>query len=267
MTCRLEGKVALVTGAARGNGEAIARRFVAEGASVVLLDVKADLGRAVADDLGPNARFVDADITSAPAWSAAVGEAKDAFGPVDVLVNNAAVLLLKQLMDTTEEDFDRIYRINVLGSFLGMQAVIPSMKEAGGGSIVNISSIDGLYASPLTAAYAASKFAVRGLTKVAALELGSSHIRVNAICHAAGNPEMVTEALPAPIRAAMERAGGVGDGHGSRRPPAVGRFSTIDDVAHTAVFLASDESGYYTGADFTLDGGITAGMHLPALTL
>jgi 3alpha(or 20beta)-hydroxysteroid dehydrogenase len=249
---RLDGKVAIVTGAARGSGEAIARRFASEGAHVVIADVRDELGTSVATDLDPAATYYHCDVTSEDDWRTLVDAVVAAHGRVDVLVNNAAVLLLKSISDTTVADYERIFRINELGPFLGIRTVAPAMARSGGGSIVNISSIDGMYVAPFTAPYAASKFAVRGLAKVAALELGMVGIRVNCICPAAGNPEMVREVLPAGVG---------GDGSGFAPPP-VGRHGQMEDVAWAAVYLASDESGYVTGTEILLDGGTTAGMDL-----
>jgi 3alpha(or 20beta)-hydroxysteroid dehydrogenase len=256
---RVAGKVAIVTGAARGSGEATARLLAAEGARVVVADVADEGGRAVASDLGDAGLFVHCDVTDPDDWAALMAATLDRFGRLDVLVNNAAVLLLAGIEDTTVDDYLRIFRVNELGTFLGIQAAVERMKAAGGGSIVNISSIDGVYASPGTAAYAASKFAVRGLTKTAALELGRFGIRVNAVCPNAGNIDMVVDALPAGldrdlIRQSLERA--------DRRLP-VGRGGKLTDVAQAVLFLASDESAFFTGADLVLDGGLTAGMIIP----
>jgi 3alpha(or 20beta)-hydroxysteroid dehydrogenase len=256
MSGRLEGKVAIVTGAARGTGAETARLFASEGANVVVGDVADDGGQAVASSLGDSGLFVHCDVTSEADWTALVATTVERFDRLDVLVNNAAVLLLKAIADTTVEDYERIFRVNELGTFLGIKAVTPAMRDSGGGSIVNVSSIDGVYATPGTAAYAASKFAVRGLAKTAALELGRLGIRVNSVCPNAGNIDMVVDSLPPGfdaevIRQSLEKA--------DRHNP-IGRGGTLTDVAQAILFLASDESGFFTGADLVLDGGLSAGM-------
>jgi 3alpha(or 20beta)-hydroxysteroid dehydrogenase len=174
-----------------------------------------------------------------------------------VLVNNAAVLHLSGIAETSVATVRRVFEVNELGPFLGIKSVIEPMRARGGGSIVNISSIDGVFVTPGTAAYAASKFAVRGLTKTAALELGRFGIRVNAICPAAGNPEMVLEALPADFDF---RAG---NGEGVRHRAPLERRGRMQDVADAALFFASDESAFVTGADLVVDGGMSAGMIVP----
>jgi 3alpha(or 20beta)-hydroxysteroid dehydrogenase len=242
---RLEGKVAIVTGAARGTGAETVRVFEAEGAQVVAADI--------AEAEGPGL-FVRTDVTSEDAWAALVGFTMERFGRLDVLVNNAAVLLLKSIADTTVADYDRVYRVNELGPFLGIRAVTEAMKASGGGSIINVSSIDGVFATPGTAAYAATKFAVRGLTKTAALELGRFGIRVNAVCPNAGSTDMVADSLGMDKEVVERMLTGV-----DRSLP-IGRRGTLTDVANTILFLASDESSFFTGADLVPDGGLTAGM-------
>src|SRR5690606_22556286 len=178
---RLESKVAVITGAARGQGEAEARLFVAEGARVLLADIRDEEGEAVAAELGGAAAYVHLDVTDEDQWAAAIAHAEERFGPVSVLVNNAGILHFKAIDQTDREDFDRVVRVNVHGVFLGIRAVTPSMVRAGGGSIVNISSTAGLQGLPYLGAYVASKWAVRGLTKTAAMDLGPKGIRVNSV--------------------------------------------------------------------------------------
>jgi 3alpha(or 20beta)-hydroxysteroid dehydrogenase len=186
---RLSGKVAIVSGAARGTGEAIARRLVADGARVLMLDLRDDLGEAVAKDLGPAARYLHADITEEEQWRHAVGLAESELGPLTTLVNNAAILHIAPIEFTTAEDYMRVIQVNELGTFLGVRSAIEPLRRNGGGSIINISSIDGHHAAPGTSAYSASKFGVRGITKVAALELGRYGIRVNSVNPAAGSDD------------------------------------------------------------------------------
>jgi len=252
---RLAGKTAIITGGARGSGAEIAHRFAEEGATIVVADVLDEQGEATAAAIGPAARYMHCDVTSERDWTALV----ESIAPINVLVNNAAVLVLRSIANTTVADYRRVFEVNELGTFLGIRAMIEPMRAAGGGSIVNISSIDGVFATPGTAAYAGSKFAVRGLTKTAALELGALHIRVNAVCPAAGNMEMVTNALPPDFdfNAVLEAGGG------DREHFPIGRRGRMRDVADAALFLASDESGFVTGTDLVVDGGISAGMIIP----
>jgi 3alpha(or 20beta)-hydroxysteroid dehydrogenase len=246
---RLDGRVVLVTGAARGSGAEIARLVAEEGARVVLTDVRDDEGRRVAGEIGGAASYEHLDVADEQQWSDVVAKVVDRHGRLDGLVNNAAVLHLAPIWATSVADYRRVMQTNELGVFLGVRSVIEPMKAAGGGSIVNVSSIDGVYAAGTTVAYSASKFAVRGIAKVAAVELGRFGIRVNCVCPAAGNPEMVRELMP-----------------GLPAEPAphftypVGRGGQMRDVANAVLFLLSDESGFFTGADLVLDGGITAGM-------
>ncbi|HEX7094499.1 MAG TPA: SDR family oxidoreductase [Acidimicrobiales bacterium] len=259
-TQRLVGKVALVTGAARGTGAAIAELFVAHGARVILTDVRDSLGKAVAERLGPNARYLTLDVTSEDDWQRVVDDIRRTEQRLDVLVNNAAVLVLQTIDNTTSDQFDRVMRVNCHGAFLGTKACLPLLRESGRGSIVNVGSIDSVSGVPTAAAYTASKFALRGLTKVTALENGKWGVRANVLCPAAGSDEMVAEAL-----GMTEGAGPRARGDSDRYDPAMGplgRRGRPDDVAPLALFLASDESRYCTGAEFLVDGGRRAGEYV-----
>jgi 3alpha(or 20beta)-hydroxysteroid dehydrogenase len=256
---RLDGKVAIITGAAQGTGAAMARRFAAEGARLVLGDVKGDAGRDVAASCGDQARFVDLDVRDEAAWAEAVRVATESFGGVDVLVNNAAVLLLAALDRTTRSDFLRLVEVNQLGPYLGIQAVLGPMRARGGGSIVNIVSTDGVKGMNGVSAYASTKWALRGITKSAAVELGRHRIRVNAVCPEAGNPNMSAEFIPGnpdlsavPHQMMQEIL---------RAPEASQPSSRIDDVVSMALFLASDEAMSCTGGDFVVDAGLTVGRY------
>ena len=248
---RLDGKVAIISGASRGQGAAEARQFVAEGAKVVLGDVLDEEGQAVASELGDAATYRHLDVTQADSWREAVNEATTRFGKVDVLVNNAGIFRMASLEDLSHEDWSAVIAVNQTGVFLGMQSVVVAMKAAGGGSIVNISSIDGLIGSSNSLAYVASKFAVRGMTKVAALELGKHGIRVNSIHPGGIDTPMVTEALPAEAIAAMFGA------------TPLARIGQPEEVAELVTWLASDAASYSTGSEFVIDGGWTAGFGLP----
>ena len=244
---RLDGKVALISGGARGQGESHARRFVAEGAKVVIGDILEDEGEAVAHDLGDDAVFVTLDVTSEANWREAVGETIDAFGGLHVLVNNAGVLGgFKPIVDSTVEHFMKVLSINLLGAFLGIKTSAAAIRDSGGGSIVNISSTAGMWGVPFAADYTASKFGVRGLTKVAALELGHDGIRVNSV-HPGG---VLTDMVKA--------VGDDGESGYYKRLPA-GRIGVPEDITNLVLFLASDESAYCTGTEFVIDGGMQAG--------
>jgi 3alpha(or 20beta)-hydroxysteroid dehydrogenase len=258
----LAGKVAVVSGAARGSGAVIAERFAAEGAQVVIADVLDDRGKETAAAIGASARYVHSDVTLEDEWARLMAETVDVFGRLDVLVNNAGILKLAGIAETTAADYRRVFEVNELGTFLGIQAAIEPMRAAGGGSIVNISSIDGLFVTPGTAAYAGTKFAVRGLTKTAALELGRYGIRVNAVCPAAGNLEMVMEALPA----GFDFRAAAGPTDPAKRDPhssPLQRRGRMEDVANAVLFFASDESGFVSGADLMVDGAMSVGMIIP----
>ncbi len=253
---RLAGKVAIVTGAARGTGEVVARRFAREGAKVVVADLLDEMGGAVARDLGADSLYQHLDVSEGGDWARGVAETLRRFGRLDILVNNAAVLHMAAIADTTTEDFLRVVRVNQLGTFLGIQAVCEAMKAAGGGSIVNVSSVDGLRGQNGVVAYASTKWAIRGITRVAALELGRFGIRVNAVCPEAGSPHMVAPYMPPGVDAEkvlphMQPA----LAYQRKRPLA----ELLDDVANVILFLASDESRSCTGSDFPCEGGNTAG--------
>lgn len=253
---RLDGKVAIVTGASRGTGESTARLFVEEGARVVVADVLEEEGRQVASQLGERAVFVAHDVSSEDSWQRCIAASEREFGPIDVLVNNAAVLLLSSLVDTKVEDFDRVVSVNQRGVFLGVKSVVESMKRAGGGSIVNVASVDGMKGQPGVIAYASTKWAVRGITRVAALELGQFGIRVNAVCPEAGGPSMISPHIPEGVD--MEKV------MAAQQPAlAYQRDRSISDrlrdVSHMIAFLASDESLSCSGTDFLIDSGNAAG--------
>ena len=257
---RLDEKVIIVTGAARGSGALTAKHLVEGGARVVLADLLDDQGKPLAEELGDRARYRHVDITDEQHWQSLIEFTTAEFGELTTLVNNAAVLHLGPIEHTSPEEYARVLGVNVIGTFLGMRSAIAPMRAGGGGSIINVSSISGHHPAPGTGAYAASKFGVRGLTKVAALELGRYGIRVNAVNPAMGNPEMVLESLGLEGRG-LESAlskGRVLDGSG-----AVFRPGEMDDVANAVAFLASDDSSFFNGADFDLDGGVSAGTPLP----
>ena len=244
----LDGKVAIITGAARGQGAAAARLFVEQGARVVIADVLDDIGKELAESLGAAAIHRHLDVASEDDWRTVVGEVVETLGGVQVLVNNAGILRFIALPDTTLEDYLRIVNINQVGTFLGMREVAKPMMAAGGGSIINISSIEGLAGMPYLTAYTSTKFAIRGMTKVAALELGPHNIRVNSVHPGMIETDMVKDAAgghdidlsPAAKRIALRRMG------------------QSEDIAEVVLFLASDNSRYVTGAEIAADGGATA---------
>lgn len=253
MSARLAGKVAFITGGSRGMGAAEARLFVEHGAKVAIADVLDAEGEVLAKELGPAARYVHLDVTDEDAWAAGVDEAVRTLGALDVLVNNAGIASLAPIVDMTTKEYLRVIGVNQLGVFLGMRTAIPAMTTAGRASIVNISSIEGLGGAPGAIAYSASKFAVRGMTKVAAIELAPLGIRVNSIHPGGvdtrmldvGGPELIAMIRPSiPMR----------------------RLATPEEIAALALFLASDDSSYCTGSEFIADGGVGAGdgIHYPA---
>ena len=252
----LDGKVAVVTGAARGTGAAIAGRFRAAGARVVLADVVDEAGRATAETLGAMASYRHLDVTDSDQWSDLVERTLDEHGRIDVLVNNAGVLHQGSIANTSEADFRRLLEVNTLGPFLGIRAVVPAMRQQGGGSIVNVGSIDSLVGMNGLTAYCASKFGLRGLSKAAALEVGRDGIRVNSVCPAGGNPEM--------YQPWMDKVMGFLDetiAYGENR--AIPGSVPIESIVDAVVFLASDASRHCTGIDLPVDGGATAGCFIP----
>ncbi|MFW3474339.1 SDR family NAD(P)-dependent oxidoreductase [Streptomyces microflavus] len=258
---KLDGRVVLVTGAARGQGEQEARLFAAEGARVVIADVLVEQGESLAKELGDGvARFVRLDVGSEEGWAEAVGVAKDAFGKIDGLVNNAGILRFNELVNTPLAEFEQVVRVNMTGAFLGIRAVAPEIEAAGGGTIVNTSSYTGLTGMALVGAYAATKHAVLGLTKVAAVELAGKGVRVNAICPGAIDTAMSNPALLDPD-ADLSRSDAALDAYYRKLVP-MGRIGRPEEVAALALFLTSGDSSYITGQPFVIDGGWLAGVSL-----
>ncbi|MGB8390049.1 SDR family oxidoreductase [Mycobacterium sp.] len=242
MADRLTGKVALVSGGARGMGESHVRMMVAEGAKVVFGDILDQEGEVVAKELGDSAHYVHLDVTQPECWESAVATALDKFGGLNVLVNNAGIINVGTIEDYALSEWQRILDINLTGVFLGIRAVVKPMKDAGVGSIINISSIEGMAGTLGCHGYTATKFGVRGLTKSAAMELGPSGIRVNSI-HPGLIRTPMTEWVPEDIFQS-----------------ALGRIAEPKEVSSLVVYLASDESSYSTGSEFVVDGGTTAGL-------
>lgn len=241
---RLSEKIAIVTGGARGMGEAHARKFVAEGANVVITDLNQEAGAALAQELGEQAIFIKQDVTKAEDWEQVIRETEKAFGAVNVLVNNAGISISSNIENMTEAQYRKIIEINQVSVFLGMKAVLPSMKKAGGGAIVNISSINGLVGG--APGYTDSKFAVRGITKAAALEFAKYNIRVNSVHPGVIETPMVTEGD------AVEQIKAF-----AKMIP-LQRMAKSEEITNLVLFLASDESSYSTGSEFVADGGLTA---------
>jgi 3alpha(or 20beta)-hydroxysteroid dehydrogenase len=242
---RLDGKVALVTGGARGQGAAEVRLFAAEGAKVVAADVRVDAGEALAKELGDDVVFVRHDVADEVSWAAAVAVALERFGGLHVLVNNAGIGHMATIAKHTLADYERIVAVNQVGVFLGIRAAIDPMTTAGGGSIVNISSGAGLRATKYMIAYAASKYAVTGMTASAALELARYKIRVNSI-----HPGVIDTPMLGDIAETANDS--------IVRTTPLRRMGTPEEIANVALFLASDESSYMTGSHVTVDGGLTA---------
>lgn len=237
MVGRVAGKVALISGGSRGIGAASARMLVAEGARVVIGDILDDEGKALADELGEAARYVHLDVTQADDWAAAVETAVGQFGTLDVLFNNAGIANGGVLQHFKMDKWQQIVDVNLTGPFLGMKAVADAMIAAGGGSIINTSSIEGLRGTPWAHGYVASKWGLRGLTKSVAMELAPHNIRVNSL-HPGLIRTPITEGIPDDMI-----------------PIPLGRPGQPEEVATFVVFLASDESSYATGSEFVMDGG------------
>ncbi len=242
---RLDGKVAIVTGGARGQGEAEVRLFAAEGAKVIVSDVLVDAGQAVAASLGDSAAFFRQDVSREEDWEAVMNLAAERFGGLDILVNNAGILHNATIARHTLADYERVVSVNQVGVFLGIRAAIEPMRARGGGSIVNISSGAGLRATKYSFAYAATKYAVTGMTACAALELARDKIRVNSIHPGVIDTPMVASDDPT----ATDRI---------VRATPLRRVGEPEEIARVALFLASDEASYMTGAHVPVDGGVTA---------
>jgi 3alpha(or 20beta)-hydroxysteroid dehydrogenase len=247
---RLAGKVAIVTGAARGVGVAVAELFVREGAKVVLADVLDAEGEAAAARIGDGAVFRHLDVTDEHGWRALVDETVGRWGAVDILVNNAAILMFKALVDFEKAEFERVLGVNLVGAFLGIKTVAPHMTERGKGSIVNISSVDGMKSANSLSAYSASKWGMRGLMRAAALELGHKGIRVNSVHPGAINTHMMN---PTGKPAEELRAN-------TPHVP-LQRAGEPSEVAQVCLFLASDDASYVNASETTVDGGGIAGVY------
>ena len=247
---RLSNKVAIVTGGARGMGAATSRLFAQEGAKVVIADVLEAEGHALAAELGAGARFVRHDVTDEAAWATLIENTTRDFGPIDVLVNNAGVLLFRTLAETSKADFSRVLDINLIDTFLGTKLVGTQMASRGRGSIVNISSVDGMKGANGLGAYCASKWGIRGLTRVAAMEFGHKGVRVNSV-----HPGGVDTAMGNPY--AEQKA----DVNKRYTMVPLQRVGEPEEVARTSLFLASDEASYLCGAEIAVDGGMLTGQY------
>jgi 3alpha(or 20beta)-hydroxysteroid dehydrogenase len=246
---RLDGKVALITGGARGMGKSHARHFAAEGAKVVIGDVLDDKGQAVVDGL-EHCRYVHHDVTSEDDWAAAVAAVLDTYGRLDVLVNNAGILRHAPIAEMDPAEFRRVIDVNLVGCWLGVHTVAPVMTAHGGGSIVNVSSIEGFAGAAGLSAYSASKFGIRGITRSAAQELGPLGIRVNSV-----HPGGVLTSMSLSV---AEHMTGIDPAAFLKAMP-IARFAEPIEISRLVAFLASDESSYTTGAEFVADGGLLSG--------
>lgn len=253
MTQRVAGKTALVTGGASGIGAAAARRLAAEGARVALSDIDLDGARAVADDIGANALAISHDVTDADSWQAALGVVEAALGGLHILVNSAGIVIVGSVEDTSLEDWRRVHAVDLDSIFLGCKYAVPLMAKSGGGSIINMSSVSGIIAGHNLAAYNSAKAGVRHLSKSVALHCARRKygIRCNSV-----HPAFVdTAMLDDLVRPGMSREEGL-ERLAAQVP--LGRVGTVDDIANAILYLASDESGFMTGAELVLDGGASA---------
>ncbi|MEM9013695.1 MAG: glucose 1-dehydrogenase [Pseudomonadota bacterium] len=251
---RLDGKVAIITGGAQGMGEATARLFASEGANVAMGDVKADEGEAVAKEIGDAAHFQKLDVTSEDDWASLVTAVNEKWGRIDILVNNAGVVHFTDIEDFDPVDAQRVIGVNTIGPVLGAKHVAPTMKSQGNGAIINISSVDGLRGCNGLTVYTASKWALRGLTKSLAFELGPAGVRVNSI-HPGGvdTPMGNSRNLPPDeLHFAFKRV-------------PLQRIGKPEEIAQASLFIASDEASYITGAEIAVDGGWHAGYYMPVL--
>ena len=246
MVDRLLGKVAVVTGGAMGQGAGISRAYVAEGAKVVIADVAKDEGQALADELGENVHFAAHDVSDQASWTSLIADTNERFGLVTILANNAGILRFGSVEKMPIDEVELLFRVNQLGCWLGMQAVVPNMREAGGGAIINASSTEGLGGMANTVAYGATKFAIRGMTKGASHELGKYNIRVNSV-----HPGMIDTPMT------RVHGGDVAMEYGASKIP-LRRVGHPEDVAPLYVFLGSEEASYINGAEIAIDGGVTA---------
>lgn len=241
---KLDGKVAIITGAAQGMGAAHAKLFVSEGAKVVITDVKEAEGKQLAKELGDATIFIKHDVASAADWQNVVDQTKAKFGRIDILVNNAGITFAKRLQDISEEDYIKIFKINQLGTFLGVKAVAKEMVAQHAGSIVNISSLNGLVGGAV--GYTDTKFAVRGMTKAAALELAPSGVRVNSVHPGVIETPMISQ--PGTEEAVKQFAKAI----------PLRRIAKPEEVSKLVLFVASDDASYATGSEFVVDGGMSA---------
>lgn len=243
---RLDGKVAIITGGSAGMGASNVKMFVKEGAKVVFTDLNIEDGQKLEQELGENAIFMEQDVSKSADWDKVIEKAEAEFGPIDILVNNAGIAVTLPLEEMTEEQYQRVIDVNQLSIFLGMKKVLPSMKKTKAGSIINISSIAGMAGMFGGMAYSASKFAVRGMTRSAAAELGQYNIRVNSVHPGAIQTPMIDQP---DSQAAIEAI---------KAKTPLGKIGSVEDSSYLIVYLASDESSFTTGSEIVFDGGVSA---------